>query len=86
LWSLAQGELDRRGLWEGNVTLNVLALVSEAAVRVKQVADLVASWRPPGPAVNVELLSFTPRDTAAREGVSLSTFIYTITWQQQKET
>jgi hypothetical protein len=80
LWSLLLTEVDPRGLWAGNVTLNVLTPVQEAPDRCRQVGELVASWRPPGPAADVELLSFTPRDTAAREGVSLSTFIYSILW------
>ena len=80
LFDVALTELDYRGLWEGNLTLNLLMPTERVPDLLGEVTTLIGSWRPPGPAVDVALLTATKRSTNLREDLTLYTLVYTIVW------
>jgi hypothetical protein len=42
----------------------------------------VTSWRPPGPAVDVELLTMADESITSREDIARLVMVYRVTWQE----
>lgn len=80
LTSLSVTPIDPRGLWDGNLTLTLLIPSEQAPDLIGEVVSLISGWRPPGPAVDVDLLSSTQRSSGIREDITAVTLVYTIVW------
>jgi len=81
IWSLLQKPLDD-GLWTASVTLVLTMPTRKAPELIEEVVAVVDGWRPPGPAVDVELISGTS-DIAVREDMTNFVFVFRIMWQEE---
>jgi hypothetical protein len=79
LWSLLLAEVTD-GLWSGHLTCNILVPTMDAAVLTERVADLLMSWRPPGPAADVTGFTAVQRATTTRQDLTLHTLTCTVLW------
>ncbi len=80
-WDLSMAAVDARGLWRGNVTLNLHVPVQNAGQLVSDVIDVLGSWLPPGPACDMTVLSVVQHDAGVREDLSLFSVVAIVLWQ-----
>ncbi len=79
VWSLVIS--DRGDITAGNLTLNLLCKAEEAEALIQAVADEIESWETPGPALSVDLQTFTQNPASAvSEEIKQYVFVYSLTW------
>lgn len=81
VWALAVSNPDHRGIWSGNLTLNLLCSVDRASDALQAIGAAVLAWQTPGPVQSVTLQTLTQNPASdVAETIKQYTFIYSLTW------
>ena len=80
VWALSVSNPEHRGIWTGNLTLNLLCAAGDAPAGTEAVHEAVMAWQTPGPAHSVTLNMFTQNPSDVSETIKQYVFIYSLTW------
>ena len=80
VWSLSASHRGD-GIWNGNLTLNLLCTVDDAGGAILAVQDAVGAWQTPGPLNTATLLTLTQNPGSdVAETIKQYVLVYSLTW------